>query len=220
MKRACIFFAEIIDSTTNASDLCNFWVSETFYVALSSDMIYPTTDGAYYLCINPYGENQYYLPSSIDTEKYVDMRDKYQVATQVYEGDGYAIELYVPLFGGNGLESFNSIGFNVSVDDYHTEGSKRVSYTYWCASGWYWENPSTLGEVVLLNSSQPNTPPDNSNSSSSGSTSADSSDSSVKDEKPATSSDEDVLSCFSSISLLPMVSAISLVWILLKKKED
>lgn len=214
------FYAEIIDATTNASDRCNFWVSETFYGIMSNDMVYPSTDGAYYLCLNPYGENQYYLPGSIDAEKYVDMRDKYQVATQVYEGNGYAIELYVPLFGCNSLEALNSIGFNVSVDDYHTEDGKRVSYTYWCASGSYWEDPSALGEVVLLNSNQSTTPPDDSSSGNSGSSTDSGNDSSVKDEQTTTSSENGVSSCFSSITLLPMSVAVSFVWVLLKKKED
>jgi len=216
------FFAEIFDSTTNVSDRCNFWVSERLY-NYSPSMIYPETEGAYYLCLNPHGENQYYLPGSIAADKYVDMTGKYQVATQVYDVEGYAIELYVPVFGNTAFTHLHSIGFNVSVDDYYTADSERESYIYWAAIGKYWENPSATAEVVLLNSTQLDTPPDdsssgNASSDNSGNTSVDSGGDSVSDQQP--SGEEGASSCFSSITLLPMVSAFSLAWVLLKKKED
>ena len=141
------FFAKVEDVTLNTRDLCNFWVSETYYDAGS--YTYVSLDGAYYLCLNPEGENQYYLPGSIDSSKYVDMQGKYQVATQIQE-NVYCIELYVPLTGSNDLFLHNSIGFNVSVDDYLTENSDRDSYSYWCATGNYWENPANCGEMLLV----------------------------------------------------------------------
>ena len=77
------------------------------------------------------------------------MIGKYEVATKVYD-DSYTIELYVPLMGEEMGQVYDSIGFNVSVDDYHEESGSRVSYTYWSAYGEYWLYPSELAEVMLV----------------------------------------------------------------------
>lgn len=139
------YYARVLDSTTNSSDRCNFWVSETYIEDHVEGQYYPFVDGAYYLCLTPDGNNVFYSSS----ETYIDMTNKYQVATKRTTG-GYDVELYVPLFGGSQLVEGNSIGFNVSIDDYLIENSERESYSYWSAFGAYWSYPSMLAEVVLV----------------------------------------------------------------------
>ena len=144
------FLAEVQDSTLNNSDLCNFWVSETYYARENKFTYnYPNTPGSYYLCLNPQGENKYYLPSDLDSDSYVDMRGKYTVATSTTE-NSYIIELCVPLMGNKILLAYDCIGFEVSVDNYLDENSARDCYTNCFDKGPYWETPTALGQVVLL----------------------------------------------------------------------
>lgn len=139
------YFIEVEDRTFTFSDICNIWVSETFY-SEQTDMEYSTTDGAYYLCLNTKGENVHYQAGS---GEYQDMTGKYQ-ARVGYSSNGYTVEIYVPVYGNKPLLANGSIGFDVSIDDYLEEGGERSSYENWNGRGPYWNNPSALGKVILL----------------------------------------------------------------------
>ena len=141
------FFVSVVDGTANPSDRCNLWVSEKFITHHNQSLIYPNVDGSYYLCLTPEGENIEYIADEAGG-KYVDMTGKYEIATK-YTDAGYDVEVYVPLFGSTPLINGNSIGFNISIDDYLTNGSQRESYTYWSCFGRYWADPSSLAEVTL-----------------------------------------------------------------------
>lgn len=160
------FFATIEDSTVNIMDRCNFWVSETYYDSDDSDksgMLGPTinndnnslakysdVEGAYYLVVNPDGIN---LAEVIDeaNDYYFNMTGKYTVAATKTE-TGYSIELFVSATGSKPLTLGNSIGFEVSVDDYIDAESERESYINCFDKGSYWTTPMYLGEIVLAKS--------------------------------------------------------------------
>ena len=159
------FFAEVEDSTVNAMDRCNFWVSETYYDLADPDksgMLGPTinndnttlkysdVEGAYYLVVNPDGIN---LAEVIDeaNDYYFNMSGKYTVAATKTE-TGYSIELFVSATGSKPLTLGNSIGFEVSVDDYIDAESERESYINCFDKGSYWTTPMHLGEIVLAKS--------------------------------------------------------------------
>lgn len=163
------FFATIEDSTVNAMDRCNFWVSETYYDFDDSDksgMLGPTinndkeslkysdVEGSYYLVVNPDGIN---LAEIVDeaNDYYFDMGEKYTVAATKTE-NGYSIELYVAVTGSKPLTLGNSIGFEVSVDDYLDAESERDAYINCFDKGSYWTTPMYLGEIVLANSTLTN----------------------------------------------------------------
>ena len=222
------FFAEIFDETTNASDRCNFWVSERFIPTDAG--YYPDVDGAYYLCLTPDGVNEYWKSDEFG-DKYDDMTGKYQVATSILE-DGYTVELYVPLTGASDLKTNSSIGFNMSVDDYHVEGGSRVSFTYWNTYGYYWLHPGLLGEVVLTDNYMDNidTPPteddnidstpDSSDEVEDSGTSSDSnsvSDSMVAENNETSSSG--LLGCVSSLSGLTFIPVLAMGYLFIRKKR-
>ena len=213
-------FAKVHDTTLNISDRCNFWVSETYYNVGYYN--YPDLDGAYYLCLNPEGENQYYISSNVSPLKYDDMQGKYQVATQIQE-NVYYIELYVPLTGKNDLFLHNSIGFNVSVDDYLTEGGERDSYSYWCATGSYWENPATCGEMILVDNyledgkEAPVKPSMDNSASTSSDVNSSNSQENISDE---ISSEQSNSGCGATVSAMSWCVVLGIGAVALKKKKD
>jgi hypothetical protein len=150
------FLAEVSENTVNDSDVCCFWVSETFNPW--KDEPYFVRDGAYYLCLNPKGENIYYLSKTLLPEQYDDMSGKYQVATK-YSESGYTIEAYVPKTGASDLVLGGKIGLNVSMHDYLEAGMEQdsdvsivphylmVQEIFWEKS--YREYASLLGEMQL-----------------------------------------------------------------------
>ncbi len=142
------FLSIIVDLTINPSDRCNLWVSEKF-ISEKNSYLYPEVDGAYFLCLTPLGENKFYAPDSWTDRFDFDMSGKYEVGVVRYQ-DYYIVEVYVPTIGSSSLNLNDKIGFNVSIDDYLTEEAERNSYAYWANSGRYWEYPSHLAEVVLL----------------------------------------------------------------------
>lgn len=140
------FLGEITDTTVNDSDICNLWVSETYF-ASENDDVYPNVSGAYYLCLNPKGENVHYQPDS--WEKGLEWHVEYQIAGK-QTSSGYTVEAYIPLTGTKALVLNEYIGFDVSVDSYLEEGAERDDYVNWNGEGWYWQKPSCLGKVQLL----------------------------------------------------------------------
>ena len=143
------FLAMVIDYSLNDSDLCNLWVSEEYITGDSKykDKSYLEVTGSYYLCLNSNGANALY-----NEENVLDMTGKYTVATTKSD-DGYILEVYVPLTSKKTLLNGNSIGFDVSIDDYLSVGTSiddRESYVNWCGDGAYWSNPNCLGRVVLV----------------------------------------------------------------------
>ena len=158
------FFADVTDFTVNDTDLCNFWVSEEYITGNSKyvNKTYPEVEGSYYLCLNPNGENAFYHPDNFE-DNILDMTGKYTVASTKND-EGYTLELYVPITGNKNLQENSSIGFDVSIDDYLTEGigiEDREAYVNWNGQGWYWENPERLGKVVLVDSTDSNKVPEN-----------------------------------------------------------
>ena len=155
------FLARITDYSVNSDDRVNLWVSErrltlgeTYEENFS---VYPVVDGAYFLCLNPagvdHGFNNYRFG-----ELEVDMEGKF---TAIGEETpmGYIVEVYVPLTGESPLKLNNSIGFDVSVDNYLQEGEECNSFATWAYVGEYWSFPRELGEVVLVNQNEANGSP-------------------------------------------------------------
>lgn len=224
------FFADVSDSSVNASDLCNFWVSETYYANVE-DVLYPDVDGSYYLCLNPQGEDKFYSPENFGGD-YIDMTDWYTIGYTSHL-DGYTLELYVPLYGEKALELNNSIGFDVSVDDYLAEGENRMSYVNWNGNedDWYWENPTALGQVKLVDRNEengkapvPTVTPENSTNSS---VDPDNVENSSVNEGKENSTDNNKtnddgnssMSCISSIAVAPMMAIAAFAFAFLAKKN-
>lgn len=203
------FYATVIDPTTNAWDRCNFWVSEKFFEEKNGEY-YPNVDGAWYLCINPQGRNLY---SAVFGYSTVDIEGKYVVTTKITEV-GYNIELFVSRTGQTDLKEGNSIGFEVSVDSYLEEGFERESYAYWKGLGTYWEKPSHLGQVVLIdedkNNGSPNVKIEEGNSS-------ESSDKNI--EINSTNQAVTATNCSASVSTSSFVAIVLLFAIKLVKKD-
>ncbi len=242
------FLAEIDDTSVNVSDVCNLWVSETYYDEIGNE-IYPEVDGAYYLVINSEGDLQYWQADGW-TEG-VDMRGHCTIAGGQMKDDdgeayGYVFEVYVPLTGGSALELHRSIGFEVSVDSYLAEKvnpgvEDRAECLYWNGGGKYWELPSALGEVILVDEYETDgvyNVGDNNDSSSADS--ATSSDTTSEDSVTSSNTENNTtsennennetssvasglnLNCFSGLVAIP-AGAITLLSVLVlakKKKED
>ncbi len=156
------FFVEVIDSSINLSDRCNLWVSEKYITGQSeyNNLTYPQVDGAWFLCLNPVGENLFDEPSSLNGYDF-DMTGKYTVETTTSQ-NSYTVEVYIPRTGKTAFEHGNSIGFDVSIDDFLTESADvegRDSYTNWYGISYYWEYPACLGEIVLVNNDETNGSP-------------------------------------------------------------
>ena len=200
------FLGEIYDTTINASDRCNFWVSETFYErTLNKETCkYPSVDGAYFLCLNPSGENLYYKPDSWTSD--LEWNEEYQIAGKAEDGV-YVVEAYVPLTGTKPLAWGQSIGFDVSVDSYLQESETiegRNTYYYWNGDGdnWYWENPSALGEVTLVDYYEENgspQPTQNNENSNSGTP-----ETSENGNGETTASDSEGSGCGASLTVAPL----------------
>lgn len=216
------FVAEVTDYTPNKSDTCNFWVSETYCGQFGQNITppyYPTVDGAYYLCLNPEGENQKY---NIDVaDRYVDMSGKYTVATTCTEY-GYTVEAYVPLYGEKALKLGNSIGFEVSIDNYLEEGATRDHYVVWKGvrsyGHDYWETPYGCSEIRLVDRLDINGSPSKVQSSDDTSLKEDSS--SMQNSNSQVSEQDDVSSgCSSSVSGASLAISVLVGMGLLKLKK-
>lgn len=208
------FLAEITDPNVNNTDRCNFWVSETYYEGRQA-AAYPFVDGAYFLCVN--SNNTMYDYRDPDAfEGNSGIPEGYQTATSVVS-DGYIVEAYVPLTGELPLEKGNSIGFDCSIDNFETEGADREGYRYWAGLGAYWENPTMLGEIFLVDYVAENgvaptpTPSTSSNSSSSTANSVMESESGSEESSSS--------GCMSSIAFAPMGIALLAGVALMKKKK-
>ncbi len=215
------FLAEVFDSTVNEDDRCNLWVSETYY-DIESDKVYPEVNGAYYLCLNPSGKNLYYCPDNFEGV-YDDMAGNYTVGTKETE-TGYTVEVYVELTGGQEFRFGQSIGFDVSIDDYLAKGEKRDSYVNWNGIGWYWEKPSCLGEVMLFDFNEENGSPvkaetGNTNDSSSSSSSSSSSNSSSNTSSELSNDSTESSGCASMVWSLPIATIALCAGVIVMKKK-
>lgn len=140
------FLGCVIDTTVNLSDRCNLWVSETYFEEENEDT-YPNVSGSYFLCLNPKGENLYSAPDS--WEDGFMWTVEYKIAGKETES-GYTVEAYVPLTGTSALEKGAYIGFDVSIDSYLGKDAERDDYVNWNGEGWYWQKPSSLGKIRLI----------------------------------------------------------------------
>lgn len=147
-EKGLYFFATVYDTTPNVKDRCNIWVSEVYNPSIPTNpLYYPDVDGAYYLCMSPDGTNNYYTAC----DRYEDMTGKYTVGTTYTDdGCGYTVELYVPLMGQTPLELGESIGVEISLDNYLTEDSERDHYVCWKGEYYYWKYPYGLGKIDLV----------------------------------------------------------------------
>ena len=219
------FLAEIEDGSVVDSDMCNFWVSETYY-SRQNDNMYPFVDGAYYICLTP--QNQLYVYDAAYDGYSRNMAGAYTSAT-IDMGIGYAIEMYVPKYGDDTtFRNGGSIGFNISIDDYVencTVGdlNYRQSYTNWGATGSYWKYPSALGEVMLVDDWDangtapvytPSTPSNSASSSASSSTTSSVTESSSQSEEDSSSG------CGASVAFAPLAVALIAGVALFKKKNS
>ena len=219
------FFATVTDDTVNASDLCNFWVSETYYRLPEANVVYPDVDGSYYLCLNKAAENAFYSPDNFEDQELI---FPYTAAATVTE-TGYLVEVYVPLLGEKDLTIGNSIGFDVSIDNYLAEGEGRDGYTNWNGNDvdWYWENPTALGEVKLVDEEESNgkaptpTPaPDNNSSTATPDDNSSVTEKNSSIDNTSTDSETESSSCLSSITLAPVATTLLIGLSLFAKKKN
>ena len=147
-EKGFYFFGYIYDSSVNAFDRCNFWVSE-IYTSKTTQYSQGTKEGNYFACINPYGENLLYDPGyEIPGYVRLDISQYWTIAVKIVE-EGYIIEMFVPQLGENSLVVGGFMGFNVSVD-YVMADNRRDYYANINNLGSYWSNPSALKAMVLL----------------------------------------------------------------------
>ncbi len=233
------FLVDIMDDTVCVSDLCNLWVSETYYEERYADrnIKYPEVEGAYYLCINPEGENTVYKPDSWSS--YIDMTGLYDGAvtiTKDAEGNdiGYVVEVYVPLTGSDSIYLGESIGFDISIDSYLAQKvnpgvEDRDDYVNWNGNddAWYWESPTALGEIILVDNDieegvVPPSPivPDSSSTSESEQNSVGvEENTSSEGEDGQTSSVVSMLNCASTLVAIPASVFTALAVLVLAKKN-
>ena len=141
------YLAVVNDSTMNVTDICNLWISERYLGGDStySGKPYAEVDGAYNVTVNGEGNDPFSIGDNAS--------DRNFTAKGVIKDNGYILEVYVPLSGETALVHGNSMGFDVSFDDYFKVGtthSDRGDYVNWCGKGNYWYEPSVLGEVLLV----------------------------------------------------------------------
>ena len=224
------FLAIVKDSTVNSSDLVNLWVAETYYGAeyrvddwASRGYDY-TMDGAYYLLLNPQGEDF----SGEYGGSAMDMQGKF-IAAARQTLDGYLLEAYVPLTGAKSLQKGDTIGFEVSTDNYLSAGASRASYGYWKGIGSYWDSPIYLGEVLLMDLDTTNGSPaiEDSNDNQENSSSGSATDSSNLNSSNQTVSSDSVINdenrgangCVSSVTTFPFfILILSVIYSVAKKK--
>lgn len=164
------FLAVVYDNDITEKDMCNLWINEDYSKTrwvereqtTDNEIVtggtirtkYPanSSDGAYCLCINPFGRLTYYAGYDMSKASGLDIKYKKLLTADEEEYGYYVLEVKIPVqTTGKRYSENDEIGFNVSVDDYVTGNPERVTYCNWINEGAYWSDPGVLQKITLKN---------------------------------------------------------------------
>ena len=136
--------AKVYDNTIVDADRVDFWVTETY--RSSGEHIYSTAEngGEYVLglrndlvfrCVTP--ENNGY-----------NAENDCQFAVKAHEGY-YVVEAKMPKKSSATYEVGHEIGLDICTNHYD-EGTGRLACVPWYNRGYYWEDPTVLAKIKLI----------------------------------------------------------------------
>lgn len=135
------FMAKVYDNTIVDADRVDFWVSETYRSRGDHGFSKDASAGEYVLGLR----NDLVFRNVADG---YDATEDCNFAVAKYQGY-YVVEAYMPKMSEGEYQDGHVIGLEICTNHYD-EGTSRLFCVPWNVQGSYWETPTALNQVTLL----------------------------------------------------------------------